>query len=648
MVYQGPIKPGTSEKEFRDSGKSIPLFQGPIKPGTSEEVFRRTGRSSGGSSSSSSGGVAGPTRADLEREQARQQEIQRQQEQTRQQEAQKQQQFKQFQQQTALQKQQQDDGRLLTLEKAEPRTFLQKLRSDARVSRQRGKPDVRKELFGAGAGFVTSIGRQAQFVKEAITSPIKTAKGTKESIFEAGRRIKTGEGFPELTRLINEEPGFATGFIGGEVVGAKALGKGISKAGKVSEGLRTRISPKFRPITKIETEFGTEQLISNLDIGGKKTIKIIPAGVERKLPTLRPSVRGGFGFTKAEQKVFTKQRGPLVSGQADFPEELFGKPLEKEFFATPSIEETGFVRVSRLGAEQPQASLSDVLFGEVTTKKAKPQIFAFADEQIGRKGGFKPQLVGTELETILPPGRVITKGKKVGVTLVDGKRVPIFRTEVAGTKLTSADDIFQKELLGGIQKTKVKVQPTESIFQRELRSSLDVSTTPRVSSKRITTTAFTKFGRGTTRTTPTSMTTKSIDLESSIFSSKPITTKTSGGTSRSLSQIIGLSPKTKGSFSLSSSTPTTSRRVPTIPKKSRLLGFTKQRAKTKKEKIKAILDEPLIFTPDFTSRVTNIKQKISMKNLEKQIRSESGLGLRKIPVFTKSKSEKKRSHIFLD
>lgn len=54
MVFQGPVRPGTDVKKFRETGKSAPApFSGPTRPGTDVKKFRSTGRSSGGSSSSS-------------------------------------------------------------------------------------------------------------------------------------------------------------------------------------------------------------------------------------------------------------------------------------------------------------------------------------------------------------------------------------------------------------------------------------------------------------------------------------------------------------------------------------------------------------------------------------------------------------------
>lgn len=57
-TFQGPVRPGTNEQTFRQTGVSgggklqsqlmtpAPTYQGPVRPGTSEQTFRRTGTSS--------------------------------------------------------------------------------------------------------------------------------------------------------------------------------------------------------------------------------------------------------------------------------------------------------------------------------------------------------------------------------------------------------------------------------------------------------------------------------------------------------------------------------------------------------------------------------------------------------------------------
>jgi len=66
MAYQGPIQPGTSEKTFRETGKTQRLFQGPVRPGRDEEYFRMTGESK------SRGTNPKEELKDFQREQARQ------------------------------------------------------------------------------------------------------------------------------------------------------------------------------------------------------------------------------------------------------------------------------------------------------------------------------------------------------------------------------------------------------------------------------------------------------------------------------------------------------------------------------------------------------------------------------------------------
>jgi len=43
VEYQGPVKPGTDEEKFRETGETTNLYQGPTLPTTDEETFRKTG-----------------------------------------------------------------------------------------------------------------------------------------------------------------------------------------------------------------------------------------------------------------------------------------------------------------------------------------------------------------------------------------------------------------------------------------------------------------------------------------------------------------------------------------------------------------------------------------------------------------------------
>ena len=43
VSYSGPVRPGTSEETFRETGKTERLYRGPVRPGTDEGTFRDTG-----------------------------------------------------------------------------------------------------------------------------------------------------------------------------------------------------------------------------------------------------------------------------------------------------------------------------------------------------------------------------------------------------------------------------------------------------------------------------------------------------------------------------------------------------------------------------------------------------------------------------
>jgi len=141
-----------------------------------------------------------------------------------------------------------------------------------------------------------------------------------------------------------------------------------------------------------------------------------------------------------------------------------GNLLERSFFADPR----GRLRPSRLGIVEKEATLSDILKGDVTFKTQKPQVLIFEKVlvekfpkalkgierklkagksltrneankllqfQLKKSAKFKP--VGhltREPEISLAPGEIIKKGKTIAVTVIQGKRVPIVRAKVVKAK----------------------------------------------------------------------------------------------------------------------------------------------------------------------------------------------------------------------
>jgi len=136
--------------------------------------------------------------------------------------------------------------------------------------------------------------------------------------------------------------------------------------------------------------------------------------------------------------------------------------LERAFFADP----TAKARLSRLFTSEKEASLLEVLAGDVRFKGAKPQILIFENVRIqafpktkifntiknklktGRiltkaeaeallkfqlktSGKFKPiGFVGRESEIVGAPGDIISKVKNIGSVLINGKKVSIVRASI--------------------------------------------------------------------------------------------------------------------------------------------------------------------------------------------------------------------------
>ena len=191
--------------------------------------------------------------------------------------------------------------------------------------------------------------------------------------------------------------------------------------------------------------------------------------------------------------------------------------LERSFFADPA----GRVRPSRLGiSKDSDAKILDILSGDVSFRKAKPQILVFSKQRVqsfpkslrsiqrklkaGRplskaeadkflewqqkqSGKFKPVgFVSGEAEITLAPGEVIKRKKKIGVTLINGRKVPIIQVEVKKATRTTMD-LLRKAGKGSISKkefTKLKKSLKRETGFKIPSSSVKV-TGKRVSLKRL-------------------------------------------------------------------------------------------------------------------------------------------------------------------
>lgn len=297
-----------------------------------------------------------------------------------------------------------------------------------------------------------------------ITSPIQTTKEVGLGLKDVGGKLISGEGFPVLGQFAREDPVGFTARVGGEILTFKGLGKVGSFVETGFDLARARVSPKFRRIkTRELSEFGgvEEQFISIPEIGGIGEIGLIPESKDllrvggKKAP---PTVRGPFGFSKKDIQAFTGERGPVISSARDLfgfgKKEVTLIPGLGDFglFATPPKSGRGFGRLSRLGVGQPEATLADIISGEFTFKRQKPQLIVFPDEVIGRPGGFQTKtFTPGELEVTLPAGKIIEQIGQPGVIITGGKRVPIITAKIGVGSPEIAG--LTKKAFGGIDLT---------------------------------------------------------------------------------------------------------------------------------------------------------------------------------------------------
>ena len=187
----------------------------------------------------------------------------------------------------------------------------------------------------------------------------------------------------------------------------------------------------------------------------------------RRTKTIRKPIAGQAKFSPTLKRLLRKfDDGKITAKELTILDKAIkGKGakgiLERSFFADPR----GRIRPSRLGIAKKEATFKDLITGQASLKKQKPQILVFEDIKVQKfpksfntikrkistnkpltkielkkllqfqqqkSGKFKPLgFVSREAEITLAPGEVVKRVKKIGVTLVDGKRVPIVSVKVA-------------------------------------------------------------------------------------------------------------------------------------------------------------------------------------------------------------------------
>lgn len=347
------------------------------------------------------------------------------------------------------------------------------------ISQQRTKGGIRAGIAGFAAvplGFL-------QFGTGLVTAPIQTVTGVGKGIGTGFKKaFITQEGFPDIGRVLRQEPAFATGRIVGEVATFRAGQAAIIRGKPIVTRAFTPFTPSFRPLVG---EAGARKVTIPVN-GGSIDIGFVERG-------------GGFGIPLREQIEFAGRKG-VVTGTAQ--RGLFGpfrravtieKPLptpgapqlERALFVSPpgrrGIPE---VRISRLGLEpQRPATLLDILGGEITFRAPPraqaiilqadvaaipPRLRALA-RRAGRAGAGSPeaaqlarrlerfQLTPTgqlkpigfatgEAELLISPGEILERRRRLGVTLIEGRPVSLIEAGIRQTPRARPSTIAERKV----------------------------------------------------------------------------------------------------------------------------------------------------------------------------------------------------------
>jgi len=547
--------------------------------------------------------------------------------------------------------------------RVEPRGFLggfeqtiARERAELGTRKARGEaPGIKGLTGGIGAGIATSAIGTARFVKNLATRPFQTTKRTARGISSAGQRLVSGRPvFPGLGRTIRREPGFAGGFVAGEL----ALAKGAGAASKQTGRFATRLSPKFRRFPgegkPIRTRSGdirfTEKSVSELE-------EPISKQVSRAGRQVQP--------VSAQRDLFRRLTRREVS--IDKPKPTKSSPeLERTFFADPR----GRARIKRLGIEeQKPAGLTDVLSGDVTFRRQRPQAIIFPRQRVARfpkelrgiqkklregksltpseeqklldfqltpSGQFKtPGFVSREPEITLAPGEIIKRRRKAGVTEIKGRRVPIIEAEV--TRPTKRTGELITRARRGTTTPKESRELTRRLSRETGFSRSSISS--RVPSRRFVSPTRTITGATTLPVSrarrSASRPRRSIPVSRGFPGSQAVSRTT--GISRTITGSSGISgisrsPSQAISRAISRTTPT---RLRPTPKRPLRRTKPKKKKKERRKSVESQLKEKRLFTPGFTAKALGIEKQISERDLGR-LASES-IGIRAIPKRRKRK-----------
>ena len=238
---------------------------------------------------------------------------------------------------------------------------------------------------------------------------------------------------------------------------------------RVGENLAIKVSNTKKVNLKVVAKIPKQKLAAQVRLAGRR-IDAISSQADNLIGTLKSSriikkpIPGEAAFSIETKRLLNKfDRGVITKSEAIKLNSLIKSQkakglLERSFFADPNLN----IRPSRLGiVNNKKSRFLDYFTEDITFRKPKPQILLFNDVkvasfpkslsrvaskikrgitltkkeasdflewQLKQSSNFKPVGFTTaESEVTLAPGTMIKKVKKVGVTTIKGKSVPIIQ-----------------------------------------------------------------------------------------------------------------------------------------------------------------------------------------------------------------------------
>lgn len=385
------------------------------------------------------------------------------------------------------------------------------------AERRRGVPPVRAQVTGAqltGLGLGASVISQLQFASEFIKNPARTVKETFRGLTNPNLGASIGQA---LTQSPSFSVGLGIGEVAGAKAGATGFAKISPQVTKVVTKISPKFRPieklsTGKEVIRIPSKTGgdinieiggsvsqlSEPLQEQVRLAGKRVVAVsaqrdLFGTVRRRKIDINKPIPGEENLKKStlsDLKKFRQGKLPeeqIIPLSQNIVKETQGAAnlLETSFFADPR----GRLRPSRLGLANNDANLLDFLAGDITFKRSKPQALFFEDVQIAKfpsnlrniekklkegialtpteqqrllkfqltpTGEFKPiGFLSKEPEIILAKGEVIKRTGNSAVTLINGKRVNIIRTEII--KDSKLSNLLKKAAIGEATPNELKI-----------------------------------------------------------------------------------------------------------------------------------------------------------------------------------------------